>query len=180
MESIYCNPSQGRRSTPSRACCSKSPSQICPAMKTCIHLRTCRFSTPCASAPLFFFFTFSFICPTISSPLFYKFRWEAGLQENTWVLTQFPFTTTLGRTELTSNLTSPRAIHSTRPPRKFAFDQCFSILVVVLYFVLFCLLLIGVFLWLVLHPSDLRERPCLVRVLVVFGFACLHGYCGLE
>ena len=27
----------------------------------------------------------AFICPVISSPLFYKFRWEAGLQEITWV-----------------------------------------------------------------------------------------------
>ena len=59
-------------------------------------LRTCSLSRPCASAQLFFFFlfllwvlfhfplllstsfysTFPFICPIISSPLFYKVRWE--------------------------------------------------------------------------------------------------------
>ena len=86
-------------------------------------LRTCSFSRPCASAQLFFFFllcvlplhfcsTFPFICPIISSPLFYKLRWEAGLQEITWVLTHSLFAATHRRMELTSNIISPRAIHN--------------------------------------------------------------------
>ena len=97
------------------------------------HLQTCSFSRPCASAPLFSFFlllcvlslfhfllllspplcsTFPFTCPIISSPLFYKLRWEAGLQEITWVLTHSLFTTTHRRTELTNYIISPRAIHN--------------------------------------------------------------------
>jgi hypothetical protein len=62
-------------------------------------LRTCCFSRPCASTQLFFFLLLCFlslfhfllllsphlllylpfICPIISSPLFYKLSWEAGL-----------------------------------------------------------------------------------------------------
>jgi hypothetical protein len=93
---------------------------------------TCGFSRPCASALLFFsllFWVFSlfqflllspyllllhlpFICPIISSFLFYKLKWEAGLQEITWVLTHSLFSTTHRRTELTSNKIIPRAIHN--------------------------------------------------------------------
>ena len=54
------------------------------------------------SLPLIFCSTFPFICPIISSPLFYKLRWEAGLQEITWVLTHSLFAAP-HRTELTSN-----------------------------------------------------------------------------
>ena len=94
-------------------------------------LGVCSFSRPCASALLFFFLllyvlslfhylllppafhsTFPFICPIISSSLFYKLRWEVGLQEITWVLTHSLFITTHRRTKLTSNIISPRAIHN--------------------------------------------------------------------
>ena len=64
------------------------------------------------SLSLTFCSTFPFICPIISSPLFYKLRWEAGLQEITWVLTHSLFTTTHRRTELTNYIISPRAIHN--------------------------------------------------------------------
>jgi hypothetical protein len=91
-------------------------------------LWTSHFSRPCAS--------FSSSCPVTSPssnflfslpPLqlhlpFYlpnhqlsfilKLKWEAGLQEITWVLTHSLFTTTHRRTELTSNIVSPRAIHN--------------------------------------------------------------------
>jgi hypothetical protein len=42
-------------------------------------------------------------------------RWEAGLQEITRVLTYFLFADPHRRTELTSNIISPRAIHNTSP-----------------------------------------------------------------
>jgi hypothetical protein len=51
-----------------------------------------------------------FICPIISSPLFYKLRWEAGLQEITWVLTHSLSSASHRRTELISNIISSRAI----------------------------------------------------------------------
>jgi hypothetical protein len=54
----------------------------------------------------------TFICPIISSPLFYKLMWEAGLQEISWVLTHSLFTTPHWRTGLTSNIVSPRATHN--------------------------------------------------------------------
>ena len=96
-------------------------------------LRTCHFSRLCASALLFFFFFLllpwvaslkspsphhpfplhlPFICPIISSPLIYKLRWGAALQEITWVLTHSLFEVTL-RAELTSNIISSSAIHNT-------------------------------------------------------------------
>jgi hypothetical protein len=99
-------------------------------------LRTCCFSRPCASAQLFFFLfllcvfsllyfllllsptfcsTFPFICPIIRSPLFYKLRWEAGLQKIPQVLTHSLFITTHRITELTSNIISPRATHNSSP-----------------------------------------------------------------
>jgi hypothetical protein len=56
------------------------------------------------------------LCPIFSSPLFYRLRWKAGLQEITWMLTQSLFTTPHWRTELTSNIISPRAIHNISPP----------------------------------------------------------------
>jgi hypothetical protein len=56
--------------------------------------------------------TFPFFCPIITSSLFYKLRWEAGLQEITWVLTQSLFVATYQRTELTSNIISLRGIHN--------------------------------------------------------------------
>jgi hypothetical protein len=89
-------------------------------------LRTCCFSRPFASAQCFFFLllciishfhfllvspNLSFICPIISFPLFYKLRWEEGLQEISWVLTHSWFATPQRRTELTTNIISPKAIH---------------------------------------------------------------------
>jgi hypothetical protein len=62
--------------------------------------------------PSIFHSTFPFICPIISFPLFYKLRWEAGLQEITWVLTHSLFTVPHRRPVLTSNIISPRAIHN--------------------------------------------------------------------
>jgi hypothetical protein len=100
-------------------------------------LRTWGFSMPSASAPLFFYFLLlcvlslfhfllllphhlllhlPFICPIISSPLFYKLRWEAGLQKITWVLTHSLFSVPHRRIEWTSNIISPRAIYNN--------DQC--------------------------------------------------------
>jgi hypothetical protein len=58
-------------------------------------------------SPLSFHSTFPFICPIICSLLFYKLRWEAGLQEITWVLTHSLFAASHRRMELTSNIISP-------------------------------------------------------------------------
>jgi hypothetical protein len=76
-------------------------------------------SSASSSSSIFSFFPFStfcspfpFICPMISSPLFYKLRWEAALQEITWVLTHSLFSATHRRTELTSNIISPRGVHN--------------------------------------------------------------------
>ena len=110
-------------------------------------LRTCGFSRPCASAPLFFFhllcvlslFHFllllphhlllhlPFICPIISSPLFYKLRWGT-LQEITWVLTHSLFTTPHRRTELPLNKINPKIFHYIPPfcPIKWLFYLRFN------------------------------------------------------
>jgi hypothetical protein len=61
---------------------------------------------------LTFYSTFPFIYPIISSPLFYKLMWEAGLQEIAWVLTHSWFTNLHRRRELTSSIISPRSIHN--------------------------------------------------------------------
>jgi hypothetical protein len=91
-------------------------------------LRTCGFSRPRASAPLSFLLlrhplslcfspkTFSSTFPSFSaqSPavaFIHKLRWEEGWQEITWVLTH-SFATPHRRTELTSNIISPRATHN--------------------------------------------------------------------
>jgi hypothetical protein len=68
-------------------------------------------SSPCSLSNLLL--VFLLLYPIVSSPLFYKLRWEAGLQEITWVLTHSLFAAT-HRTELTSNIISSRAIHNTR------------------------------------------------------------------
>ena len=50
-----------------------------------------------------FYSTFLFICPIISAPLFYKLRWEAGLQSITWVLIHSLFETTNMRMDMKYN-----------------------------------------------------------------------------
>ena len=114
-----CVPTLGRSSTTLPSSTSMRP------------ISTCSFSRPCASVLLFFFYHLllsvlslyhflllspylpvylPFICPIINSPLFFKLRWEAGLQEITRVLTHSLFAAPHRRTELTSNIISPRAI----------------------------------------------------------------------
>jgi hypothetical protein len=74
-------------------------------------------SSPSSIFSLFLLLTFHptypFICPIISSPLFYKLRWELVLQEITWVLTRSLFTATYRKTELMSNIIRSRTIHNT-------------------------------------------------------------------